>query len=205
MFLAAGHVLGPVTGVGLLVVEEASDAELLSGRPVPASPVAGARGLVTKDAVQPVAVFSALRRISSLSALAVDIVRVVAVSEEPEPSLASVIEPVGAAGQEALSLVTLVVEVALILVPHCLGAGLAGVAASQPQAPAIITWSASEVVIGVCPLGRLRHPHSARRAFILLLLRQRHGPVVPLWFPVEEAVTGIVVSVNIVSKCVLVH
>ena len=63
MFLAAGHVLGPVTGVGLLVVEEASDAELLSGCPVPASPVTGARGLVTKDAVQPVAVLSALGRI----------------------------------------------------------------------------------------------------------------------------------------------
>ena len=42
MFLAAGHVLGPVTGVGLLVVEEASDAELLSGCPIPAGPVAGA-------------------------------------------------------------------------------------------------------------------------------------------------------------------
>ena len=63
MFLASGNVLWPVAGVCLLVVEEAADAELLSGRPVPAGPVAGARGLVSKDAVQPVAVLGALRRI----------------------------------------------------------------------------------------------------------------------------------------------
>ena len=42
MLLASGNILGPVTGVGLLVVEEASDAELLSGCPIPAGPVAGA-------------------------------------------------------------------------------------------------------------------------------------------------------------------
>ena len=63
MLLAAGHVLGPVAGVGLLVVEEATDAKLLRGRPVPAGPVAGARRLVPEDAVQPVAVLGALRRI----------------------------------------------------------------------------------------------------------------------------------------------
>ena len=63
MLLAAGHVLGPVAGVGLLVVEEAADAKLLRGRPVPAGPVAGARRLMPEDAVQPVAVLSALRRI----------------------------------------------------------------------------------------------------------------------------------------------
>ena len=63
MFLAAGDVLGPVTSVGLLVVEEAADAELLRGGAVPAGPVPGARGLVTEDAVQPVAVLGALGRI----------------------------------------------------------------------------------------------------------------------------------------------
>ena len=60
MFLASGHVLWPVAGVCLLVGEEAADAELLSGRPVPAGPVAGARGLVAEDAVQPVAMLCAL-------------------------------------------------------------------------------------------------------------------------------------------------
>ena len=63
MFLASGYILGPVAGVSLLVVEEAADAELLGCGPVPAGPVAGARGLVAEDAVQPVAVLGALRRI----------------------------------------------------------------------------------------------------------------------------------------------
>ena len=63
MFLASGHVLRPVAGVCFLVVEEAADAELLGGRPVPAGPVPGARGLMSKDPVQPVAVLGALRRI----------------------------------------------------------------------------------------------------------------------------------------------
>jgi len=150
-------------------------------------------------------VLGALGRISSLSALAVDIVGVVAVAEEPEPALSTVHETIGAAGQEALALVTLVVEVALILVTHCLGTGLTGVTASQSQASAIVTWSASEVVIGVCPLGRLRNSHPGGRSLILILLCQRHGSVVPIWFPVEEAVTGVVVSVDIISKCVIIH
>ena len=63
MFLASGDVLWPVAGVCLLVVEEAADAELLGGGPVPAGPVAGARGLVAEDAVQPVAVLRALGRV----------------------------------------------------------------------------------------------------------------------------------------------
>ena len=63
MFLASGDVLWPVAGVCLLVVKEAADAELLGGGPVPAGPVAGARGLVAEDAVQPVAVLRALGRV----------------------------------------------------------------------------------------------------------------------------------------------
>jgi len=66
MFLASGHVLGPVAGVSLLVVEEAADAELLSGRPVPAGPVPGAGRLVPEDAVQPVAVLRALGGIGEI-------------------------------------------------------------------------------------------------------------------------------------------
>ena len=60
MFLTASHVLRPVAGVGLLVVEQSSDTELLGGRPVPAGPVASAGGLVTEDPVEPVAVLRAL-------------------------------------------------------------------------------------------------------------------------------------------------
>jgi len=63
VFLAAGDVLGPVAGMGLLVVEQAADAELLRRRPVPARPVARAGRLVSKDPVQPVAVLRALGRI----------------------------------------------------------------------------------------------------------------------------------------------
>lgn len=63
MFLAATDVLGPVAGVGLLVVEEAADAVLLRGGAVPARPVPGARRLVPEDAVQPVTVFRALGRV----------------------------------------------------------------------------------------------------------------------------------------------
>ena len=59
VLLAADYVLGPVAGVGVLVVEEAADAELLGGGAVPAGPVPGAGGLVAEDAVQPVAVLSA--------------------------------------------------------------------------------------------------------------------------------------------------
>ena len=91
VFLAAAHVLGPVAGVGLLVVKEPANAELLGCRAwreqgenvdlgaksppwtrlayrlgiltVPAGPVARAGSLVAKDAVEPVAVLSALWRI----------------------------------------------------------------------------------------------------------------------------------------------
>lgn len=42
MFLAAIDILGPVAGVGVLVVEKASNAELLGGCAVPAGPVPGA-------------------------------------------------------------------------------------------------------------------------------------------------------------------
>ena len=57
MLLAAGHVLGPVARVGLLVVKQTADTELFGMRAVPAGPVSGARCLVAEDAVQPVTVF----------------------------------------------------------------------------------------------------------------------------------------------------
>ena len=63
MLLAAGHILGPVAGVGLLVVEQPADTELLRGGAVPAGPVASAGRLVAEYSVQPVAVLRALRGI----------------------------------------------------------------------------------------------------------------------------------------------
>jgi len=66
MFLAAGNVLRPVTGVSLLVVEQPTDTELLGGGAVPAGPVAGAGGLVAEYSVEPVTVLSALGGIGKI-------------------------------------------------------------------------------------------------------------------------------------------
>ena len=59
MFLATSYVLGPVASVSLLVVKQSSDAELFRGGSVPAGPVAGARGFVPENPIQPVAMFRA--------------------------------------------------------------------------------------------------------------------------------------------------
>lgn len=63
VLLASDYVLRPVARMGVLVVEQASYAELLGGGAVPARPVAGAGRLVAEDAVQPVAVLSADGRV----------------------------------------------------------------------------------------------------------------------------------------------
>jgi len=118
MLLAAGYILGPVAGVGLLVVKEPANAELLGCCAVPAGPVARAGSLVAKDAVEPVAVLSALWRIHFWPPLAVDIVRVVALANEAKPSIPSVYKTVGTALKEALALVAVVVEVTSRLVPN---------------------------------------------------------------------------------------
>jgi len=60
MFLASSYILGPITGVCLLVVQQPPDAELLGGCPIPAGPVASAGGLVPEYSIQPVAVFCTL-------------------------------------------------------------------------------------------------------------------------------------------------
>lgn len=58
MLLAAFDVLGPVTSMGLLVVQKTSDTELFGGGSVPAGPVASAGGLMAEDSVEPIAVLS---------------------------------------------------------------------------------------------------------------------------------------------------
>ncbi len=63
MLLATSNILWPVTGVGLLVVQQATNTELFSGCSVPARPVPGAAGLVAENSVQPVTVLGALGRI----------------------------------------------------------------------------------------------------------------------------------------------
>jgi len=57
MFLTSLDILGPVAGPGPLVVKQTAYAELFSSGAIPAGPVPGARGLVSEDAVQPIAVF----------------------------------------------------------------------------------------------------------------------------------------------------
>ena len=56
VLLASSYILWPVTCMRLLIVQEAADAELLSGCAVPAGPVAGARSLMAKNSIQPVTV-----------------------------------------------------------------------------------------------------------------------------------------------------
>jgi len=116
MFLAAGNILRPVAGMSLLVVEQSTNAELLCGGSVPAGPVASAGGLVPEYSVQPVTVLRALGGISSFSFIAVDVVRIVARSQQAECSSSIVHQAVGTALDEALVAVAFVVEVALALV-----------------------------------------------------------------------------------------
>jgi len=70
MLLATSNILRPVTGMGLLIVEQTSDAELFRGGSIPAGPVSGARGLMTKYSIQPVAMLGALGWIRKILILA---------------------------------------------------------------------------------------------------------------------------------------
>lgn len=58
MLLASGNILGPVTGMSFLVVEETTDAKLLSSGSVPASPIASTASLMSEDTIKPIAVLS---------------------------------------------------------------------------------------------------------------------------------------------------
>jgi len=121
MFLTASYVLRPVAGVGLLVVQKSADTELLRGRPIPAGPVAGAGRLVTKYTVQPVAVLRALGGIFSFSFIAVDVVRIVAGSEQPKGSSSVIHQAVRTGLDKSLVTETFIVEIALTLMSHILG------------------------------------------------------------------------------------
>jgi len=142
MFLAAGNILRPVAGVSLLVVEQPADTELLGGGSVPAGPVASAGGLVPEYSVQPVTVLRALGGISSFSLIAVDVVRIVAGTQEAEGSTSVVHQAVGTALDEALVAIAFVVEVTLALVScslHTRPAAISstGTRSSRPRSPRV--------------------------------------------------------------------
>jgi hypothetical protein len=111
MFLTSGYVLRPVASVCFLVVKKAADTELFRCRSVPAGPVARTRRLVPEDAVQPVAVLRALRRIFFFPASAVGDMRVVTYADETVSPGHLIIQPIGAALKESLAFVTLVVKI----------------------------------------------------------------------------------------------
>lgn len=71
VFLASVYIFRPVARVGVFVVQQTADAELLRRSSVPAGPVACARRLVSEDAVEPAAVFLPDRPVSLSFPLAV--------------------------------------------------------------------------------------------------------------------------------------
>jgi len=116
MFLASSDILGPVARVSFLVVEEAADAKLLGRGAVPASPVSGARCLMSENSVQPVAVFGALRRVVAFFAAAFGPVRVVADPDQPVPTVAGIDKAVGASPQNGLALFDLAFAAGLLVI-----------------------------------------------------------------------------------------
>ena len=139
---------------------------------------------------------------SSFSGLAVDVVRVVTVTDQPEPPLAAVHQPVGAAGEEALALVALVVEVALLLVRHRLGPRLARVAPLQQGAAPAPEVARAAAAVGARPPVEARARRRGRESAARGLRALRHQLRL---LAVQEAVAGVVVCVDVVAERVLVH
>lgn len=71
MFLASLDVLGPIARVGLVMVQQPTDAKLFGRGAVPAGPVPRAAGLVAEYAVEPVAVLGRYGRVRLALAVAV--------------------------------------------------------------------------------------------------------------------------------------
>lgn len=119
MFLAAINILRPVAGVGVLIVEQTSNAELFRGGSIPAGPVPGAGSLVPEDAVQPVAVLCPDGRIDlNLRVLAVVGPPRVVTPLRHSSVLASEDQAVGAVVLDGLSIVTLPVFIAVLVISH---------------------------------------------------------------------------------------
>ena len=128
--------------------------------------------------------------------------RVVAVTDQPEPPLAAVHQAVGAAGEEALTLVTLVVEVALILVRHRLRPRLARVAPLQQRAAPAPEVARAAAAVGARPPVEARARRRGRESAARGLRALRHQLRL---LAVQEAVAGVVVCVDVVAERVLVH
>lgn len=116
MFLASIYVLRPIAGSGCLVVEQAADAELLSGRSVPACPVPGARGLVAKYTVEPVAVLGGYRGIGLTLSVAVVCPPGIVAALGDAAMLAGEDKAVGTVEQLGPAVYTLPVSVAIVYV-----------------------------------------------------------------------------------------
>lgn len=119
MFLAAIYIFRPVAGVGVLIVQQTANAELFRSCSIPASPVPGAGGLVAEDAVQPVAVLCPDGRIDlNLRVLAVVGPPRVVASLRHSSVFASEDQAVGTVVLDGLSIVTLPVFVAVLVISH---------------------------------------------------------------------------------------
>ena len=128
--------------------------------------------------------------------------RVVTVTDQPEPPLAAVHQAVGAAGEEALALVALVVEVALLLVRHRLGPRLARVAPLQQGAAPAPEVARPAAAVGARPPVEARARRRGRESAARGLRALRHQLRL---LAVQEAVAGVVVCVDVVAERVLVH
>ena len=120
---------------------------------------------------------------SSFSASTIDVVRVVAHSNQTKSSLSSIHQTIRTACQESLAFITLIVKIALVFVSNRFGSRFAGIAPLKTRSLASSTGS-SEVIVRIVvwtgPLGSLRHSASwGRRGAI----RQ----FVPYTLPKHEA------------------
>lgn len=85
MLLAVGYVVGPVTGVGSVVVQQREGALLVSGSTIPALPVSCTRSSMSEDSILPMAIRGAFRRLPHHSVIIIrttDFVRIVTILEK---------------------------------------------------------------------------------------------------------------------------
>lgn len=101
--------------------------------------------------VKPVAVLRALGGISSFSVITVDVVRIVAGSEQTESSSSVVHEAVRAGLNESLVSETFIVEIALALMSHVLGTRSTTVRTTG--APASLPSRSSEIIFEIVRIG----------------------------------------------------
>merc|ERR1719370_330212 len=124
MFLTSRYILRPVTCMCFLIIQKSTDTKLFCGCSIPAGPVSGTRCFVSENSIKPITMFCALRRVHFWPSVTVDVMRIVAFSDEAISSVSGVHETIRTGLEEALSLVTIVIEVTRRLVSHRLGSCL---------------------------------------------------------------------------------